>query len=223
MEPISPLALSPIAEDSQHPYQRLPAKDSSDSPDSSLSCGTCLTPIAEEMDDVGDAMNHVQESLSGMSLHPTIVVTDANDESTPKPKSASGSRVTTNESNPDLTDSVLLLTDQLLTVTKSLYSLADDRFAKVEFDIPRTFCTQIQDIPNVRDGATGSKTSKDNIPHLRNQVILARNRLELSMSQVVLAENRLKLAQSTMALAADRVTFAEERLEQAKEKTRDGN
>jgi len=223
MEPISPLALSPIGEDSQYPYQRLPTEGRSDSPSSSLSCDTCLTPIAEELDDADNAMNHVQESVSGMSLRPTIVITGANDEPTPKPKPASGNRPTTHGSNPDLTDSILMLTDQLLTVTKSLYSLADDRFAKDEFDIPRTFCTQIQDIPDSQDRAAGATRTRGDMLYLKNQVVLARNRLELSMSQVVLAENRLKLAQSAMAFAADRVTFAEERLQQAKEKTCDSN
>ncbi|KAK4943932.1 hypothetical protein LTR10_016648 [Elasticomyces elasticus] len=217
MEPISPLALSPVTEDSEYSYQRTPTNGRPDSPGSSPSHGSCLTPITEELDALNDAMDHVEESLSGMPSHPTIVITESNNEPTPKP--ASAAHLTPSESNPDLTDSVLLLTDQLLTVTKSLYSLADDRFAKLEFDIPRTFCTQVQD---VQDEATGTIRPSDNMPLLRNQVTLARNRLELSMSQVVLAENRLKLAQSTMAFAAERVKVAEKRLENAKEQNRSG-
>lgn len=181
--------------------------------------GTSLTPVAEELSIGDDAADHVQGCHS-----PTP---QANDEPTPKPPSR---RETChrrcpklpNDPDPALTDSVLLLTDQLLTVTKSLSGLADDRFATADqFDVPRVFCTDVRDGADKDDDPKGPlATSSENVSHLTKQLTLARNRRELAMAQIVLAENRLRLANSAMVLAEDRVAAAERQLENAVEKVR---
>ncbi|KAK5190714.1 hypothetical protein LTR92_009367 [Exophiala xenobiotica] len=116
-----------------------------------------------------------------------------------------------------ITDNVLILTDKLLSVTKDLYSMADDRFASAEdmFQIPRTFCTQI-DEEIEEDGATGST----DMSYLRKHLKLAENRLQIAQSGVALAENRLTLAKSQLALAGSRVKYLKDHIEAAKEKRR---
>lgn len=206
MEPVSQ---SPIAEDSHDQYAL-----SNDQLSSSRGRETSLATIAEELTTGYDAANGVQEGRSSTAK--------ANDESTPKPPSQEvhHRRCTKTPGNPDpaLTDSVLLLTDQLLTVTKSLYGLADDRFARADqFDVPRVFCTHVRDGVDDDDA---TDTTAQHLSHLTKQLTVAQNRRELAMAQIVLAENRLRLAHSAMALAEDRVATAERQLESAMEKTR---
>lgn len=209
MEPISPV------------FENSPLYDRSNvSPTPSLYGPGPLSPIAEELEDL-----NIQESELNAASDYSLGLSSTKQLVDSEPLTAVQGKLIQLPTTPSisdgqdacLTDSVLLLTDQLLTVTKQLYSLADTRFAEAEgeFEIPRTFCTSIDDKVVAANDPSNRKIKTS---EARKQLSLAENRLALANSQAILAENRRRLARTQVVLAESRVAFAKDQLASARER-----
>ncbi|KAJ9498520.1 hypothetical protein H2202_006207 [Exophiala xenobiotica] len=160
-----------------------------------------LSPISEEASTPKTATPHTVKDAHDSHLQQESF--DAQ-ENIARPGDADQTRpahTTSAKVGLQITDNVLILTDKLL---------AEDMF-----QIPRTFCTQI-DEEIEEDGATGST----DMSYLRKHLKLAENRLQIAQSGVALAENRLTLAKSQLALAGSRVKYLKDHIKAAKEKRR---
>jgi len=174
-----------------------------------------LSPISEEMSTPETATPYANIAALDSYLQQESSDTQGN---TTRPEDASQTRpvrITSPILGLQITDNVLILTDKLLSVTKDLYSIADDRFASAEdmLQIPRTFCTQIDE--DIEEEGLAQSTG---ISYLRKHLKLADNRLQIARSGVALAENRLTLAKSQLTLAESRVKYLRNHIEAAKEK-----
>lgn len=119
-------------------------------------------------------------------------------------------------SDPDITDDILAVSDDMLIAVKKLYAMADGGFGAAEevIQIPHHWRT----VAAERFKAEAQRlAANEQVSMCREQLYLAGNRLALAEDKVTLIQDQLRLARSQVMLAKERLVFVKEQLASAEE------
>ena len=112
---------------------------------------------------------------------------------------------------PEATEKVLALTDDVLAVAKKLYSIVADKYTDDDLlDMPQV---GIAGQRKFHGGACRTENSKVSLA--TKQLKNLQMRQKIANSQAILAENRLRVAEAQVQLLEERVTWAKEQLKSA--------